>query len=334
MKTPHLRRADLAGKVIDCHSHIGVALKGYAGIEYPYAQTAEGLYYRQRAGGVDVNIAFPFTPDLYFDPQSVVRGKLIPAAQPLSAVPYAVENELLLTEIFNFCPEIAHRFLPFISVDPVREVAGQIKSLLRLEEQFPIYGIKISPVLCQSPITGLLDAGKAFVEYAQERNLPFLFHVTSDAREIYSYAGDTFRVIDAYPNVRFCLAHCIGFHQEFLRRADEAPNVWVDTSALKIQVEYIVQSGITPPAHRLAGDYSNHIAIMRTLLEQFPDTILWGSDAPAYSYICRRLQAEGHYEEFRLKATYEDEKAALDGLPAALRLKACNTNTLQFLFGE
>ena len=38
--------------------------------------------------------------------------------------------------------------------------------------------------------------------------------------------------------------------------------------------------------------------------------------------------------EFRLKATYEDEKAALDALPPTLRDRACAANAVAFLFGE
>jgi predicted TIM-barrel fold metal-dependent hydrolase len=335
VKARHIQPRDLAGKVIDAHAHIGVTLKGYACREYPYAQTIEGLYYRQLAAGVDVNIVFPFTPDLYFDPQALTRGVMQPAAQPLSPVPYATENELLLNEVFDFCPELQQRFIPFVSVDPGREVDGQMRSLMGLEERYPIYGIKISPVLCQSSITELLGAGRLFLDYAKERDLPLLLHVTTDPREVYSQAADAFRVIAAYPGLRFCLAHCILFHKDFLQHADEAPNVWVDTAALKIQVELVAASNppVSPPDRRIAANYTDHVAMMRTLVEAYPDTIIWGSDAPAYAYICRRQQADGVFTEFRLKARYEDEKAALDALPPALRLKACNTNTQAFLFG-
>lgn len=61
----HLRKKDLENKIIDAHSHTGVALGSYGRAEYPYAQTVEGLYYRQIQGGVDINIVFPFTADLY-----------------------------------------------------------------------------------------------------------------------------------------------------------------------------------------------------------------------------------------------------------------------------
>jgi hypothetical protein len=72
---------------------------------------------------------------------------------------------------------------------------------------------------------------------------------------------------------------------------------------------------------------------MRTLMDRFPDTIIWGSDTPAYSYITRRKQAEGVFVDFRLKASYFDEIEALKSLPPALMRRASNLNSLEFLFG-
>jgi len=61
---------------------------------------------------------------------------------------------------------------------------------------------------------------------------------------------------------------------------------------------------------------------------------LAGTDSPAYSYMTDRRDSTGRYVRFRLRGTYEDEKAALDALPPKLRRKAAGTNTLDFLFGR
>ena len=74
--------------------------------------------------------------------------------------------------------------------------------------------------------------------------------------------------------------------------------------------------------------------VMRTLCERFPDTMIWGTDSPAYSYVCRWKQAKGKFYEFRLKGTYEDELAALKAIPEHLQQKVSNRNTLDFLFGR
>jgi predicted TIM-barrel fold metal-dependent hydrolase len=285
---------------------------------------------------VDVNVVFPFAPELYFDlPTLLKTGEATPADNPHSLAPYALENAQLMTEVFRFCPEFRDRFITFVSADPGRAFAGQITALKALEEEYPIYGIKISPVLCQSPIAQLLGAGRALVEFALERNIPMLIHSTVDPKEQYSQVADILRVAEAYPDLRVCLAHCAGFDKAYLERADNMPNVWVDTSALKIQVQMTHEqnSVMALPDRRFEADYSDHCAVIQALTDAFPDTVLWGSDSPAYSYICRRQQANGVYHEFRLKANYEDEIEALHCLRQESRLKVSSTNTLKFLFG-
>ena len=335
MAEKHLRREDLAGKTIDIHSHVGIQIREAAQISFPYCSSVEDLAYRQRANGVDVSVVFPISAAFFFDlPLLVESGQLVPAAKPISRVPYERENRLLLTDVYRFCPEHSDRFVPFISVDPVRKVREQIDVLRELEQEFPIYGVKISPVACQSKVTGLLGEGEAFFEFFAERNWPVLFHVAVSQGEEFSQAADTFAVIERHPELRYCLAHCLGLHRAFLERAEALPNVWVDTSALKIQVELAYQDSplMTLPPDRLECDLADHVKVMQALVERFPRTILWGSDAPYHSYITRRLQGEGVYAEFRLKGTYEQEKAALDALSPAQRGQI-NANALAFLFG-
>ena len=71
---------------------------------------------------------------------------------------------------------------------------------------------------------------------------------------------------------------------------------------------------------------------MQALVQHYPQTIVWGSDAPVHSYIARRLQAEGYYREFRLKGTYEEEKAAWDILSDQER-NQLSSNVRKFIFG-
>jgi hypothetical protein len=334
---PHMSPDTLVGRTIDAHAHVGISVKGYACLEFPYCQSLEGLAYRQAANDVDASVVFPLGPDLFFDLHELVqRGVAVPAEEPLSAVPYGRANEMVLNEVYLYCPELRDRFLPFVCVDPGREVAGQIELLRRLEQQFPIYGIKVSPVLCQSPITSLLEAGAAFTDFARARDLPFLFHTTLDPREGYSHADSAFEVIEANPDLRVCLAHCIGFGQSHLERADDMDNVWVDTAAMKIQVQLAAEGSplMASDGERVPADYDDHRDVMRCLVERFPDTFIWGSDSPAYAYICRRQQGEGVVEEFRLKATYEDEVAALLSLNTSAQRRAANTNTIRWLFGN
>jgi predicted TIM-barrel fold metal-dependent hydrolase len=326
----------LAGRVTDAHAHVGISLKAYANSEYPYAQSLEGLYYRQKANGVDYGVVFTCTPELYFDLPTLLReGRMVPAAEPFSEAPYAQENRLLYKEIFQFWPELQDRFLPFVSVDPVRKIKEQLAALEELAAKYPIYGIKVAPVACQSKVTGLLGEGEALLEFAERRDLPVLIHVTVAPTEEFSQAADAFRVVERHPGLRFCLAHCIGFNREYLDKAYALPNVWVDTSALKIQVQaaYEGQEFMAKAEERFDWDYADHLSVMKSLVKRFPDMILWGSDSPFYTYFSRRLQGEGSYLPFNLKGTYEQEKAALDVLAPELRRKVASSNTAAFLWG-
>jgi predicted TIM-barrel fold metal-dependent hydrolase len=190
-------------------------------------------------------------------------------------------------------------------------------------------------VACQSRAAELLGRGAPLLDFAEERALPLLFHVTTLPGEAYSQAADVFKIIESRPRLRFCLAHALLFHREYLARADAAPNVWVDTAAMKIQVECVrPEIGAALPASEfLDADYSDYRDVMRVLCERFPDTVIWGTDSPAYSWICRRKQAEGVWKEFRLKAAYADEVAALACLKPELRGRVGGANALDFIFG-
>ena len=335
MVSKHIKRQDLIGKVLDVHAHAGISIKAFAETGFPYCSSIEDLFYRQNSNGVDCSVVFPIAPELFFDLTHYAEtGKLIPAARPISPAPFVQENRILLNDVFRFCSERANHFLPFVSVDPGRKIQEQMASLRELELEFPIYGLKINPIACQTKVTKLLEEGKAFLEFAHERNWPILFHVTSDPDEEFSGAEDTFRVIEKRPNLRYCLAHCIGLHRGYLDRANALPNVWVDTSALKIQVQLAYENSPVMAARpdRIECDCSDHLKVMQALVERYPRTIVWGSDAPYHSYIAHRLQADGYYYDFRLKGTYEQEKAALDVLLPEQR-EQLGLNALQFVFG-
>ena len=327
----HLRREDLVGKVIDAHSHIGIALREAAQINFPYCSCVEDLAYRQKANGVDFGVVFPISPALHYDlPTLIETGELRPTARPISPVPYERENRLLLTDVYQFCPEHSRRFLPFISVDPGRLIQEQIASLEELEQEFPIYGVKIHPQMAQSKAQALLDVGAPLLAFFAARGWPLLFHVTVDPSDPFSQAADVLQIAERHPELRVCLAHLIGCDRESLERAAALPNVYVDSAALKIQVELL--RTLKPPAI-LDLDYSDHTRVFRELVQRYPTTMLWATDSPYHSYITRRLQGPGVYLEFRLKGTYEQEKAALDALSPAQRAQV-DENTVRFLFGE
>ncbi|MCK5843286.1 MAG: amidohydrolase family protein, partial [Victivallales bacterium] len=213
----------------------------------------------------------------------------------------------------------------------------QITELRKLEERYPIYGIKINPVAVQSKATALLDAGKPFLDFAVDRNIPFVFHSTTVPNDIYSQASDILRIAETRTDLRFCLAHALIFNKRALDIAHELENVWVDTAALKIQVDVVnqlVEEGVLSSNDLLDADFSDHRLVMKTLCEKYPDTILWGSDSPAYSFHCVRAQGDGNIQNFAFLGKYEDEIAAINALAPDAQERVSNINTLNFLFGR
>jgi len=326
---------DLKGKTIDIHSHVGVSMKSFAKGEYPYAETLEGIYYKQLSGGVDVNVVFPFAPELFCNFRRLVdAGEFVEDAAPLSPVPYELENRYLLRELYEHCPELSGRFLPFLCLDPGRYQKEQMAVMRELIGKYPVYGIKILPIVCQTRAIALMEHPE-FFDFAESNNLPVLFHATSEPAEKYSYAGDLFKLIDAFPKVRYCLAHCLIFHDGFLKEADRRENVWVDTAAMKIQVD-VFRSDLVKfkPEDRFPADYSDYRKVVKALVERFPATMVWGTDSPAYAYITDRKTFDGSITKFRLKGTYEDEINGLRYLTHEQQTKIAQVNALDFLFGS
>ena len=189
----HITAADLRGKIIDIHSHSGISLKAFASGEYPYCQSVENLRYKQRLAGVDFTVTFPFSSELYFDVHTLIdEGRAVVADRPYSEAPYSGENRLLFTEVFEFCAEATDSVMPFVEVDPGRCIGKQIAVLEEIDSKYPIYGMKIAPVQCQSKVTELLDTGKALLEWAADRNIPVLFHVTVHKDDLFHKVSDHF----------------------------------------------------------------------------------------------------------------------------------------------
>jgi hypothetical protein len=211
-----------------------------------------------------------------------------------------------------------------------------LEVIKELRQKYVIYGIKIVPIFCQSKVTELLADGAVFLDLARHNNWPVLLHTTTHKQEEFSRADMAFKVIEANTDVRFCLAHCIGFDELYLDKASEAANVWVDTSALKIQCQLAFENNpvVSTKTERLKLNYSDHKQVIAGLAQRYPETIIWGSDTPAYSFICKRKQADGVFSQFRLKASYGDEVDALKGLDKDVQFRIANRNTLNFLFGN
>lgn len=306
--------------LIDCHTHVGVDPAFYLRGNFPYAQDYRGLVEQAGRNGVQRLVTFPFVA--YFGWEGL--GAPVPEDEAKFAVPYAFENRRMLEEIFELNVDVAPAALPFVIVDPARKQREQVEVLQELRRRYPIRGIKIQATMIEAPIRSLLGEGSSLVDLAAQWEVPMLIHSSIAPEDVWSQAGDILDVAEARPEVRFCLAHSCRFHRPSLERLGRLSNTWFDCSAHAIHCD-AVEAGlgiVAVSGERLETDYSRPEVVMKALFDLLPDRMMWGSDAPFYSYADRHL---------RLFSSYEREIAALDRLSEKEKTAILHDNTLRFL---
>lgn len=312
--------------LIDCHNHLGTDLLFYFRGFYPYAQDLPALVTEGRRQGVDRWVVFPMIAHTWFDLAGLRRGELIPGGP--DTIPYAFENERMLREIYELFPDLGRLTLPFAMVDPVREPEAQVETLRKLHRQFPFYGLKIQPTMLKANARALLGPSRCILDLAEEFDLPMLIHSGVAASDPWSEVGMLLDIVEATPNVRFCLAHSCRFDHPYLDRLASLPNAWFDCSAHRIHCQGAVQNlaFIAEPSRRFATDFNNPSQVLRDLAEAYPTKLLWGSDTPFQTFVAK--EAIG---VISLRSTYAEEVACVRDLPESVRSKAGHENVLRFL---
>ena len=311
---------------IDCHAHVGVELGQYLTGAFPYAQHLNELVRDGQSQGIDRFIVFPMVTHLAMNIAALRDGR-VQTKDALEFVPYAWENRRLIHEIQLF-PDEGRAALPFAMFDPARAVHEQVQQLRTLRCDYAIYGLKTQTTMLQSPVTALLNEGRAFLELAQEWNVPLLIHSSVLPSDIWAQAQDILDVAEQNPEVRFCLAHSCRFDRVYLERIAALPNCWFDCSAHGIHCDLAVQShpSVAPIARRFDSDYSRPEQVLCDLAQAFPNKLLWGSDAPYYSFV-----ATIEDKPVSLRSSYEAEASYFHALPEEAQQRAGHDNTLAFL---
>jgi predicted TIM-barrel fold metal-dependent hydrolase len=313
--------------MIDCHNHVGVELLTYLRGEFPYCQHLETLVHEGRLLGIDQWVVFPMVSYLALDLGALRKGEIRYGSE-LEKVPYAFENRRHLHEIYRLFPKEAESVIPFVMIDPNREVPGQVSALRELRGQYPFAGLKLQATIIQSNVKGLFSEGKAFLELAEEWNLPVLIHSSVLKTDIWSQSSDILDLAEANPGLRFCLAHSCRFDREYLDRLAQLPNAWFDCSAHRIHCDLAVQDNpiVAPVMRRFESDYSRPEKVLLDLAEAHPQKLLWGSDSPYYSYV-----ADFEGKPLSLRSSYREEVDCLMALPVDLRRQVAEENTRRFL---
>lgn len=296
----------------DVHTHVGCDPGFYLRKWWPYAATAQDLLSHMDAAGIDRAVCFPFTLPSAFELQEFIgEGRV--ALSP-GRFPFDRENDLLLNEVERINPQ---RLLPFAMFDPSRSAEEQARHLELLAPK--VRGLKTQSTIIQSPIRDLIRDGRAIMEVARRHGLPVLFHTSIHPSDVWANAGDCLDVAEAFPDVRFNLAHSLRFHLPSLKRAAALPNVWIDCSAHLIHCRLACENSpvVARPAERVDADYSRPADVLQAVAGVLGQgKYLWGSDNPYMSWCADKLSAVFSYKE---------ESQVLHALPDALKLSMASS---------
>jgi len=312
-------------RLIDCHTHVGVDLFFYLNGHVPYGIDFRSLVEQARRYGIERVLAFPGVS--YFGWEGL---DLLPPRRSTDdfSVPYAFENRRMMSEIFEINEEYAHAAIPFVIVDPARHQKAQVDSLRKLRQKFPICGFKIQGTVIEAPVGHLAGSGRCLVDLAEEWDVPFIIHSSIAPEDQWSQTSTILDVAESAPKVRFCLAHSCRFDLPSLQRLGQLSNTWVDCSAHGIHCDAAVNNlkVVAEAERRLPSDYTRPEQVMKDLCELLPDRLMWGSDAPFYSYAALH---DG--KPLALFSTYEKEVDALSLLSTPQRMDVMRNNALRFL---
>lgn len=305
----------------DVHTHVGLDTAFWLRGWWPYAATAAELLACMDAQGIDRAVCFPFTIGSAYDPYAFAdRGaiELLPGRFPFDR-----ENPLLVQELERI--DTGRRLHALAMIDPARRVPEQVRSLEQLVGR--ISGLKAQPTMIESAVRSLLDVGRDLLSLAEQHDLPIVLHTALLPSDPYSQVADCLAVAEAFPRVRFCLAHSLRFHADHLRTAAAMPNVWVDCSAHLAHCQLALSDAplVAAERERVDADYSRPSAVLQAIHAILGDRYLWGSDNPFMSW-CD--------DTIRILYTYADEAAVLRELPDPVRADMAATGPEAWLLGR
>ena len=237
--------------------------------------------------------------------------------------PFDRENPLLADELAMV--DSKKRLLQFAMFDPAREVGKQVENVRPMLGK--IAGLKCQTTILQSAIKELLGDGKAFLQLAEEKNLPVLFHTAINPADTWAQVSDCLEVAAAFPKVRFNLAHSLRFLKKGLEAAAKLPNVWVDCSAhlAHCQLHREGHKAVALGKDAIEADYSKPGDVLETVARILGDKYMWGSDNPFMSWCDKGI---------RIIYSYKQEADVLHSLSEKLKHSMATTGPEAWLFGR
>lgn len=321
--------------VLDAHTHVGADPTIQSIGAFPYCLSVEDLVLRLDRTGLDAAVCCPFVYTEYFAFRAFRNGCMRRDPRAESRCPYEFENQRLCMEVYTAFPQYALRLLPFAMFDPGRRPARQAACMRELASRHPLYGLKTATSYLRSHITALLGVGAPILDTARDLDVPVLIHTAVIPGDPWANVFEILKVVEARPDVRFCLAHTCRFDRRALQRAAALSNCFVDFSAFHIHCLLCMQESdaVASPKDRFPADFRDHAGAMRQIAEAFPETMVWGTDTPANLFLGRFVNDAGESIWMELPCAPDTEAAELRKLPPALRRRISYTNTMRLLFG-
>lgn len=321
-----LTRADLEGKRIDAHTHAGVSINYFFDSKYPYCCSIIEIENALCHTGFDAACVFPFPSYLCSDNNNISRDDIQKLRSIFEPIPYKFSMEKMLLEIERFHMKC---ILPFNMFSINYAIQEQLVYLDSIRNK--IYGLKYYPDADARRISDLSSKGLPFLNYLIENDMPLTIHVSENAclyGRGYSNVMDAIELARSMPGLRIAVAHMGHFSKEALTTAQKLclPNLYFDVSPLL----HICHIRTVNPGSVLSLDYEHPGHILQSLVEMFPDHLLWGSDIP-FNFTCD-LSNPNHnfdYSAFSIFKAIEQ----LDGLNDTVAAKICGENVISFLFG-
>ena len=305
---------------VDVHTHVGTDYAFFLAGWWPYAGMTQDLVQRLDRYGIDQAVCFPFVVPSAMDPYQFAADRSLTLRD--GRFPYDHENPALITEIHRLGFE--QRLKPLAMFDPGRCISPQVRALEELAGD--VAGLKTQTEVLRSPIRNLIGEARDILRVAEAHDLPVLFHTAVSPSDANSQVRDCLDVAEAWPNVRFNLAHSLRFDREGLKRAAELPNVWVDCSAHLIHCRLAQRDipAVAPPDERVDADYADPAAVLQAVHAILGERYMWGSDTPFNSWCDDGIQ---------LVCEYGEEVATLNALPDAVRHSMSRRAPHDWLYG-
>ena len=183
------------------------------------------------------------------------------------------------------------------------------------------------------PFSKFEENGSRFIEFLLKYDLPLVVHSSACAvsdKEGLSYPGDIVKIALKYPKLRICIAHMAHFSKYVfeLIKKENICNIFVDTSPF---LHLCMISNLLSDNNWLALDYKNPQYVLKYMVREFPEHILWGSDFP-FNYTCN-LNNKFHDKNYE-NYSYENNLAVLNTLNKDDIKRIAHDNVIRFLYGN